>query len=73
MPDHRFSLDEALAAYTLEGAYAEFREDRKGVLKPGFLADLVVLSGDLDATPPDALRQIRPLATVCGGRVTFEQ
>ena len=40
---------EAIAGYTVEGAYAEFTEDRKGMLKPGYLADLVVLSGDIEA------------------------
>ncbi|CAN5408675.1 amidohydrolase [soil metagenome] len=72
-PDHRFTLDEAIAGYTVEGAYTEFREDRKGALKTGYLADIVVLSGDLDETPPDALRTITPAATICGGRVTYEQ
>ncbi len=45
-PDQSFSLHEAIAAYTVEGAYARVHaEDRKGRLKPGYLADLVVLSG----------------------------
>ena len=50
MPDQSFSLHEALAGYTVEGAYAEFTEHRKGRLKPGYMADLVVLSGDIEAT-----------------------
>jgi predicted amidohydrolase YtcJ len=72
MPDQSFSLKEALAGYTVEGAYAEFAEHRKGRLKPGFLADLVVLSGDLEATDPDALHEMRPLTTICGGKVTHQ-
>ncbi|MDH6232395.1 putative amidohydrolase YtcJ [Mesorhizobium soli] len=72
MPDQRFSLREALAAYTVEGAYAEFNEDRKGRLKPGFFADLVVLSGDLESTAPEALQEIRPATTICGGKVTYQ-
>lgn len=71
-PDQRFSLHEALAAYTIEGAYAEFKEDRKGMLRPGYHADLVVLSGDLEATAPEALHDIRPVATLCGGRITWQ-
>jgi predicted amidohydrolase YtcJ len=70
-PDQSLTLDEALAAYTTGGAYAEFMEHRKGRLKPGYLADIVVLSGDLDACPAEELTDIRPLTTICGGRVTF--
>src|SRR5205814_1124612 len=42
-PDQSFTLEEALAGYTVEGAYAGFAEDRTGRLKAGFNADLVVL------------------------------
>ncbi len=72
MPDHSFSLHEAIAGYTLEGAYAQFREDRAGRLKRGFLADLVVLSGDIEAVAPEAIDTVRPATTVCGGRVTYQ-
>ena len=72
-PDQSFSLHEAIAGYTVEGAYAEFKEDRKGRLKPGFLADLVVLSGDIEAVNPDRINEIRPVTTICGGKVTYQR
>lgn len=72
LPEQNFSLHEALAAYTVEGAYAEFTEDRKGRLKPGFFGDLVVLSGDIETAAPEALHEIRPVTTICGGRVTYQ-
>ena len=72
MPDHSFSFHEALAGYTVEGAYAEFMEDRKGRLKPGYLADLVVLSGDFEAADPERLHEIRPVTTICGGKITYQ-
>ena len=71
-PDQSFSLHEAIAGYTVEGAYAGFREKRKGVLKPGYLADLVVLSGDLEAVDPHEIHTVRPATTVCGGRITYQ-
>lgn len=71
-PDQRFSLQEAVAAYTVEGAYAEFAEQRKGVLKPGYMADLVVLSADIETTGPAELHKVRPVTTVCGGKVTYQ-
>ncbi|MER8921487.1 amidohydrolase [Mesorhizobium sp. M0802] len=71
-PGQSFSLQEALVAYTVEGAYAEFAEHRKGVLKPGYMADMVVLSADIEKTAPADLHKVRPVTTVCGGKVTYQ-
>ncbi|MER9440572.1 amidohydrolase [Mesorhizobium sp. M0340] len=71
-PDQSFSLIEALAGYTVEGAYAEFMEHRKGRLKPGYLADLVVLSADIEATEPASLHKLHPVSTICGGKITYQ-
>jgi predicted amidohydrolase YtcJ len=71
-PDQSFTLHESLAAYTVEGAFAEFMEHRKGALKPGYMADLVVLSADLEATAPQALHKVHPVTTICGGKVTYQ-
>jgi predicted amidohydrolase YtcJ len=71
-PDQSFTLMEAIAAYTIEGAYAEFAEDRKGMLKKGYFADVTMLDGDIEAVAPEEIHAIRPAAVICGGRVTFE-
>lgn len=71
-PDQSFSLQESLAGYTVESAYAEFAEHRKGMLKSGYLADLVVLSDDIEAIAPEALHKVRPVTTICGGKVTYQ-
>jgi predicted amidohydrolase YtcJ len=72
LPEQRLTLDEAIEAYTVGGAIAEFGEDRKGRLKTGYFADIVVLDGDLDAVEPSGLATIRPAFTIAGGRVTYE-
>lgn len=72
LPDHSYGLREAIAGYTVEGAYAEFAEDVKGRLKSGFLADFVVLSHDIEAVAPDDLNTVRPVTTICGGKVTYQ-
>jgi predicted amidohydrolase YtcJ len=72
MPDQSLTLDEALAAYTTGGAHAEFMEHRKGRIRPGYMADLAILSGDLDARAPQDLASLHVSTTICGGRVTFE-
>jgi len=71
-PDQRFTLMEAIAAYTVEGAYAEFAEDRKGMLKPGYFADVTVLNSDIEATALDEIHRIKPATVMCGGRITYE-
>ncbi len=72
LPDHSYGLREAIAGYTVEGAYTEFAEDAKGRLKPGYLADLVVLSGDVETADPEDLHTVRPVTTICGGKVTYQ-
>ena len=72
MKDERLSLHETLAAYTRNGAWVEFMEDRKGVLKLGYLADIVVLSKDVEAADHAALAAIRPVTTMCDGRITYQ-
>ena len=72
MPDHRLGLHATLAAYTRTSAWVEYMEDRKGVLKPGYLADVVLLSGDIEATDPASIAALSPVLTICDGRVTFE-
>lgn len=72
LPDQRLSLSETLAAYTSGGAYAGFMEDRTGRIAEGFLADLTLLSGDVEATPYGEIGALRPVLTLCDGRVTHD-
>jgi hypothetical protein len=71
LPAQRSTVTEAFAHYTRDAAFAGFAEDRQGVIAAGRLADLVVLSADVEATAPEALDAVRPVATVCGGRVVW--
>ena len=70
-PDQSFSLHEALEAYCVEGAYTEFQEHQKGQIMPGFVADIVILDGDIENTAPAAFHTIGISTTICGGRVTY--
>ncbi len=71
-PDQRQSLGDALASYTRDGAWIEFMENRKGMLRPGMLADLVVMSGDIETADPEELPAMKPVVTVSDGRVVYE-
>ena len=64
--------EEALRAFTLGAAHAEFQEDRRGSLEPGKLADFVVLSRDILVCPPAEILSTECLATVIGGRTVHE-
>ena len=72
-PPQRQSLMDAIAAFTSDGAYTEFAEGKKGRLQPGLLADVVVLDGDIEDTPAAEISHIKPVLTICDGRITFER
>ncbi|MBU2327368.1 MAG: amidohydrolase [Alphaproteobacteria bacterium] len=72
MPDHRLSLDQTLAAYTKTSAWVEFMEDRKGMLKPGYYADIVVLSGDIATVASEEIANLKVALTICDGRITHK-
>jgi predicted amidohydrolase YtcJ len=61
------TAEEALGSYTLGGAFVTGREDRRGSIAPGKLADLVVLDRDSLTIPPDELDHVRPIAAVLSG------
>lgn len=72
-PQECVDIETAIDAYTVESAYAEFREEVKGRLKPGFYADLVVLDKDIFTCDPMEIKDIRPVMTMCGGRFTYRK
>jgi len=63
----RITLREALALYSVGSAQASGEADHKGRLAPGYLADVVVLDGDLFAVPESDISNIAVLATWVGG------
>jgi predicted amidohydrolase YtcJ len=63
---------EALQAATRGSAYIYFEENVRGVLRPGALADLIVLDADPTAVTPMAIRDIRVLRTIKEGETLFE-
>jgi len=70
-PQERVSIDQALRDYTAGSAWAEFQEQCKGTLRPGSLADMVLLSQDILTVPPPEILQTRAELTVVAGRIVF--
>jgi len=71
-PSEGLTLEQALVAYTRGSAYAELAEHKKGVLAPGRLADLAVLSQDIFALPPFAWPATTSLMTMVGGDIVWD-
>jgi hypothetical protein len=62
------SLYDAVKAHTLEGAYASFEEDKKGMIKEGYFADIVILSEKLSI---ESLKNIKVEQTILNGKIEF--
>jgi len=71
MPHQNITLEEALAACTAGPAWAAMMEDRLGRIRPGYLADFVILQDDPFALPPERLELVRVHQTVVGGDVVY--
>jgi predicted amidohydrolase YtcJ len=73
VPEQKISVEEALKCYTVNNAYAMFRENEIGRIAPGMRADLVVLSGDLFTIPPQQIERVKVDLTIVDGKVTHER
>jgi predicted amidohydrolase YtcJ len=69
--DERISVAEAVRVYTAAAAYASSEENLKGMLKPGMLADAVVLDRDPWKVDPEEIAAIEVAMTVVGGKIVF--
>ncbi len=73
VPEQKIRLEEAVRAYTVGSAFAEFAEAIKGTITPGKLADLVLLDRDIYQIPPTEIEKARVTLTVMDGRVVYER
>jgi len=71
-PSEAITREQAVVAYTLTSAYAEFTENDKGSIAVGKLADLAVLSQDIFTAPPSELPKTRAVLTLVGGKTVFD-
>lgn len=71
-PSEALTREQAVTAYTLTAAYAEFAEKDKGSLEPGKLADLAVLSQDIFRMPAQDLPTTESVLTIVGGKIVYD-
>jgi predicted amidohydrolase YtcJ len=70
-PDQKLTMEEAIELYTLGSAYGEFMEDRKGMIKQNYLADIVIYDRDLMTIPPEEIMKAQVDYTVVGGKIVY--
>ena len=73
VPEQIVTVEQSLHAYTTAAAYSSFEENIKGMLKPGMLADFVLLDRDLTQIDPETIRDTEILRTVVGGEVVYSR
>lgn len=67
----RVSLDTMLKAYTVNAAWSMHQEGATGSLTPGKLADVIVLSEDLFAVPPQRISTVQVEQTFVAGQRVY--
>jgi len=72
-PEESITREQAVIAYTIGSAYAEFKENEKGTLTNGKLADLAVLSQDIFSVLPDKLLATESILTFIGGKIVYRK
>ncbi|MEO1045613.1 MAG: amidohydrolase [Pseudomonadota bacterium] len=70
-PQERLGREAALAAFTIDAAWAGYAEGRLGSLMPGHRADFLLIDDDIMLASPSVIRTIRPRETWIGGRKTW--
>ena len=71
LPEQAVSVQEALYAYTAAGAYASGEEHIKGKIRPGMLADFILMDRNLYTCPSEELYHAQVLRTWVGGECVY--
>lgn len=67
------SLEQAIKAYTINGAYTMRQENKVGSLQAGKLADFVVLDRDIFSLSPNQISQTKVIRTVFNGQEIYRR
>ena len=71
IPEQKITVEEALRSYTVNNAYAMYRENEIGRIAPGMRADMVVLSDDLFKIAPEKIESVKVEMTIFDGEVIY--
>ncbi|HSK73629.1 MAG TPA: amidohydrolase family protein, partial [Pyrinomonadaceae bacterium] len=70
--EQAISVEEAVRAYTVGSAYAEFQENVKGSISIGKLADMIILSDDIFSVNPSRITETKVLTTIMDGKIVYQ-
>jgi predicted amidohydrolase YtcJ len=70
-PEQKLTVAEAVQAYTMGSAYAEFQENDKGSITVGKLADMILVNDDIFSIDPNKIREEKVLRTIVGGQTVW--
>ncbi|MBN1146600.1 MAG: amidohydrolase [Anaerolineales bacterium] len=71
-PEQAMTIEEAIYAHTMAGAYADFAENKKGSLEPGKFADLIIWHNDPYSAAVEDVRNLTVDLTMVGGKVVHQ-
>ena len=71
-PEQALTIEEAMFAHTMAGAYADFAENKKGSLEPGKFADLIVWNGNPYTVATADILNLTVDLTMVGGKVVHQ-
>ena len=72
-PEEKCTIQEAVAGFTVEAAYAGFDEADSGSITVGKYADFTILDHDLFKIPAEEILKTRVVHTIVGGRVVYTE
>lgn len=73
VPEQKITVDEAVLAYTLGSAYAEFQDTVKGTISVNKYADLVMLDKNIFEINPNDIPTTKVVMTILDGKVVYEK
>jgi predicted amidohydrolase YtcJ len=71
-PEQALTIEEAMYAHTMAGAYADFAENVKGSLEPGKFADLIVWHDNPYTVTTEDILKLTIDLTMVGGKVVHQ-
>ena len=70
-PEQKLTMEEAIKYYTYGSAFAQFMDDRKGMIRKGYLADIVIVDKNLLTIPENEIMKTKVDYTILGGKVVY--
>jgi len=71
-PEQRITREEAIRAYTINAAWQDHLEYKKGSIEVDKLADFCILNDDILTADVNKIKDIQVLMTIVGGKIVYD-